>query len=220
MLDPFGLVSWPGSVLAASELCRHNETAVKDRNVVVLGAGVGLETQAAAMLGAKRIVATDINPTTLEQLKYGSSRNERIDDALVHTEIFDLFGTKQEQPIPAPCDLLIVADVLYSEQLANQVCRRCAEAVEQNPSIRILITDSQRFVPDFIDRLNEALSRVSSSFVDNYKVMGPTTKNKNHTVNTVARWKVETMEKFQGSGVVIDEDQTYDVTAQSLWIGL
>jgi hypothetical protein len=38
LLDPFGLVSWPGSVLAARELCKHAEIAVKNKNVVVLGA--------------------------------------------------------------------------------------------------------------------------------------------------------------------------------------
>lgn len=175
--------------------------------------GVGVETQTAAMLGAKRVVATDIHPTTLQQLEYGISRNDRIDDnVLVQTEILDLFATEREQPIP-PCDLLIVADVLYSEILASQVCRRCAEALEKNPNIRILITDSQRFVPDFIDELNEALKRVQvSSHANN--------ENKDDAGMALAAWKVQTMQKFKGSGVIIDEDQTYDVTVQSLWIGL
>lgn len=38
LLDPFGLVLWPGAVLASRELCLHAETAVKNKNVVVLGA--------------------------------------------------------------------------------------------------------------------------------------------------------------------------------------
>jgi predicted nicotinamide N-methyase len=166
------------------------------------------------MLGAKQIVATDIHPTTLQQLEYGISRNDRIDDdVLVQTEILDLFATEREQPIP-PCDLLIVADVLYSEILASQVCRRCAEALKNNPNIRILITDSQRFVPDFIDELNEALKRV--------QVLSSHTNNneKDDEGIPLAAWRIQTMKKFKGSGVIIDEDQTYDVTVQSLWIGL
>ena len=208
MLDPFGLVSWPGSVLAARELYKHAETAVANRNVVILGAGVGLETQAAAMLGPKRVVATDIHPTTLRQLELGVSRNEQIQtNGIVETQILDLFRTKKEQPVPSPCDLLVVADVLYSEQLASQVCRRCAEALEANPQIRILITDSQRFVPGFLHELNKALQAVVSTLGARKQF-------------PKAAWRKETMKSFEGSGVIIDEDQTYDVTVQSLWIGL
>ena len=204
MLDPFGLVSWPGSVLAARELYQNAEEAVVNQTVVVFGAGVGVETQAAAMLGPKQVIATDIHPTTLQQLEYGVAHNDRIPSTknFVKTQVLDLFLTKNEQPIP-PCDLLVVADVLYSEQLASQVCRRCAEALEANPNIKILITDSQRFVPTFIDELNEGLASVSVT-----------------TPSPVARWKLETMKNFEGSGVIIDEDQTYDVKVQSLWIGL
>ncbi len=204
MLDPFGLVSWPGSVLAACELHEHAEEAVLNKTVVVFGAGVGVETQAAAMLGPEQVIATDIHPTTLQQLEYGVAHNDQISSKgnIVKTQVLDLFLTKNEQPIPS-CDLLVVADVLYSEQLASQVCRRCAEALEANPDIKILITDSQRFVPTFVDELNQELAKVA--------ITDPP---------PVAKWKLETMKNFEGSGVIIDEDQTYDVKVQSLWIGL
>ena len=204
MLDPFGLVSWPGSVLAARELHKHAEEAVLNKTVVVFGAGVGVETQAAAMLGPEQVIATDIHPTTLQQLEYGVEKNDQISSrgTIVETQVLDLFLTKNEQPIP-PCDLLVVADVLYSEVLASQVCRRCAEALEANPDIKILITDSQRFVPTFIDELNQELAKVA--------ITDPP---------PIAKWKLETMKNFEGSGVIIDEDQTYDVKVQSLWIGL
>jgi predicted nicotinamide N-methyase len=212
MLDPFGLVSWPGSVLAARELYTHAEEAVLNQNVVILGAGVGVETQAAAMLGPKQVLATDIHPTTLQQLELGVSRNENIPSTVVRTQVLDLYRTKEEQPMPSPCDLLVAADVLYSEQLATQVIRRCAEALEANPNIKILITDSQRFVPTFLEELNEALARVATNRRDK--------NNNDNKPIPQATWKVETMKNFEGSGVIIDEDQTYDVTVQSLWIGL
>mmetsp|Transcript_21209 Transcript_21209/g.43120 ORF Transcript_21209/g.43120 Transcript_21209/m.43120 type:complete len:174 (-) Transcript_21209:2700-3221(-) len=173
------------------------------------------------MLGAKKVIATDIHPTTLQQLEFGVSRNEQLSLSgganIVWTEILDLFKTKQEQPIPFPCDLLVVADVLYNEELATQVCRRCAEALETNPEICILITDSQRFVPGFIDELNQALVQVLASSTASSSSATTTIASEN---KTLATWKVETMKSFQGSGVIIDEDQTYDVTVQSLWIGL
>jgi predicted nicotinamide N-methyase len=209
VLDPFGLVTWPGSVKAAQELHRHAEIAVKDKHVVVFGAGVGVEAQVAAILGAKQVVATDIHPTTLEQLAYGVAQEPRIPPGVVRTQLLDLFATAHEQPVPMPCDLLVVADVLYNDQLATQVCRRCAEALQQNPSIRILISDSQRFVPTFIEQLNSQCSLAgdssSSDECQGFKMVD---------------WQTDVMKQFTGSGVVIDDECTYDVKVQFLWIGL
>jgi predicted nicotinamide N-methyase len=201
ILDPFGIVTWPGSVKAAQELVEKAKSAVKDKTVVVLGAGVGVESQTAAILGASKVIATDIHPTTIQQLEYGVAQEPRILPGIVETQILDLFASSTEQPIPMPCDLLVVADVLYNEELVNQVCRRCAEALNNNPSIRILITDSQRFVPSFLDKLNDALQ---STVAGSRKLY----------------WTIETMKAFSGSGVIINDDQIYDVKVQHLWIGL
>lgn len=71
LLDPFGLVSWPGSVVAARELLKYTKQ-IQDSTVLIVGAGPGVEAQAVAMLGAERVVATDIHPTTLQLLRYGA----------------------------------------------------------------------------------------------------------------------------------------------------
>jgi predicted nicotinamide N-methyase len=205
LLDPFGLMAWPGSVRAAQELCRHAERTVQDRHVVILGAGVGVETQAAAILGARQVTATDIHPTTLQQLEFGIDQEKRIPPGKVQTLLLDLFATSQEQPLPSPCDLLVVADVLYNEQLAKQVCRRCAEALQQNWYCKILITDSQRFVPRFINDLNWACENVTQAVGIPFQKV---------------EWHVEMMKGFTGSGVMLDDDQTYDVKVGHLWIGL
>ncbi|KAG7362662.1 lysine methyltransferase [Nitzschia inconspicua] len=203
LLDPFGLMTWPGSVKAAQELCRHID-AVQGRHVVVLGAGVGVETQAASILGAKQVISTDIHPTTLQQLQVGIDQEPRIPSDVVQTQILDLFAI-DHQPLPTPCDLLVAADVLYNEQLAKQICRRCAEAYRRNPKIQLLITDSQRFVPTFIEDLNTALEAVAVAEGRNFEKVD---------------WHVETMEGFTGSGVMIDDDQMYNVKVQHVWIGL
>jgi predicted nicotinamide N-methyase len=200
LLDPFGLVSWPGSVVAAQALQRHAMDVVKQQRVLILGAGVGLEAQAAALLGAQHVLATDIHPTTLQQLELGVQQEAGITDkSIVETRILDLFG---QQPIPESYDLLVVADVLYNEKLASQVCRRIAEAYGQNPEIRVLVTDSQRFVENFTGELYQELERVGR----------PPTEE--------LAWTEQTLQQFTGSGVCIDEDQTYDITVRTLWIGL
>ena len=87
MGDPFGTVMWPGSILASMELmqqhyCHHHSSfssssspsPIKDATVLILGAGTGVEAQTAALLGAKKVIATDINQLTLSLLDYGAKR--------------------------------------------------------------------------------------------------------------------------------------------------
>jgi predicted nicotinamide N-methyase len=199
LLDPFGLVTWPGSVVAAQELRQHSVEVVENSSVLILGAGVGVEAQAAAMLGASNILATDIHPTTLQQLELGVRENTKIPNKeVVTTQILDVFKDEDEQHLPKT-DLLIVADVLYNEKLATQVCTRIVQACRQNRDIKVLVTDSQRFV-DFPTELNARFQSAGLS-------------------TDAVEWKEETFQ-FTGSGVCIDEDQTYDVKVRTLWIGL
>lgn len=201
LLDPFGLVSWPGSVVAAQALQLESST-VRNHSVLILGAGVGVEAQAVAELGAREVLATDIHPTTLQQLQLGIMENDRIKNKeVVHTQIFDLMS---DEPIPMPyADLIVVADVLYNEQLAKHVTRRLAEGWQNNPMVKILITDSQRFV----DISNE----LSHSFH---------TKEGDNVPSPFINITEQNLVEFTGSGVCIDDDQTYDVKVRKIWIGL
>jgi predicted nicotinamide N-methyase len=137
----------------------------------------------------------------LLQLELGVRENSEIrdkddDDVVLTTQILDVF--KQEDILPKT-DLLVVADVLYNEQLATQICTRVVQACQQNKDIKVLVTDSQRFV-DFPTELK-----------DRFESAGIST-------DTI-EWKEESFE-FTGSGVCIDEDQTYDVKVRTLWIGI
>lgn len=181
-LDPFGLVNWPGSVLAVHELLTFPDT-IRDRSVLILGAGVGVEAQAAAHLGARSVLATDVHPTTLELLRYGAEHS----NYTISTRILDI-ACLDEQRLP-DSDVLIVADVLYNEELASHVIHRIVEARNRT----ILVADSQRFVPAFEGNLCETLG---------------------YTVE----WEPRYLEKFTGSGVLVDETQTYDIKGQILWI--
>uniref|UniRef100_A0A7S1D1M2 Uncharacterized protein n=1 Tax=Cyclophora tenuis TaxID=216820 RepID=A0A7S1D1M2_CYCTE len=82
-LDPFGLVTWPGSVIAAQEMLRYRDS-IQGSTVLVLGAGPGVEAQAIAALGASKVVATDIHPTTLHLVDYGAK--EAGLDSIIETQ--------------------------------------------------------------------------------------------------------------------------------------
>jgi predicted nicotinamide N-methyase len=186
-LDPFGLVNWPGSIVASQELLRYKDE-IENTTVLVIGAGTGVEAQAVAMLKAKKVIATDYNPTTLKLLEYGVS-NAGLEN-VVTTQLFDLFST---DPLP-DCDVLIAADVMYSERLSSIISDRCREARQKTHPPKILVSDSQRFA-DFVPQLRIQLGDDS------------------------IEWEYRGLDSFTGSGVMIDDDQTYDVKARVLAIG-
>jgi predicted nicotinamide N-methyase len=188
LLDPFGLVCWPGSVVAAQEMKEHVDY-FQNKRVLILGAGVGVEAQAAALIGrAAQVIATDIHPTTLRLLHYGAEQAGL--SSTIKTRILDLDSI---EPLPT-CDVMVIADLLYNENLALKVAKRVVEARQCSPPVKVLISDSQRFVNDFDVLLSEKLR---------------------HRVQWVSRW----LPSFTGSGVLVDDDQTYEVRARIIWIG-
>ena len=204
--DPFGVVMWPGSILASKELMKqHIHQNITNATVLILGAGTGVEAQTASLLGAKKVIGTDINPLTLKLLEYGSEKDSRIGDAF-EARYFDLFS---DEALPE-CDILIAADVLYNPDLAMCVGRRLHEAIvrsfDQGDSpTKIILTDSQQFHgTNFLEEVNE-LKDLNSLFKENgWEYL---------------KWETYKLNNVSGSGVLIDEDQTYDVDVRMICWG-
>ena len=198
MGDPFGVVMWPGSVLAAKEMHARRRDDILGKTVLVLGAGTGLEAQAAALLGARRVIATDINALSLRLLEYGVQEAGMGD--VVESRVLDLFGPDPLLPIDGDdIDLVLVADVLYNQELGMQVGRRIMELLNMAEDRRpgIIVTDSQRFHgTDFTPLLNSELDRVGRPLVE---------------------WEDREI-SLTTSGMLIEEDQTYNVTARVISI--
>jgi hypothetical protein len=84
---------------------------------------------------------------------------------------------------------------MYSEQLSRIISGRCLEARWKHHQAKILlVSDSQRFA-NFVPRLREQLG------------------------DDLIRWEERQLASFTGSGVMINDDQTYDVKARILAIG-
>lgn len=111
--------------------------------------------------------------------------------------VFDIFSKER---IP-PCDTVIAADILYNEYLAKQIGKRCLEVLYDNPSSpTLIVTDSQKFHgTDFIKEILKD-SRI---------------KNDNE-INI--SWEEKMLNNVTGSGILIEEDQTYDVKGRILRI--
>mmetsp|Transcript_12481 Transcript_12481/g.25924 ORF Transcript_12481/g.25924 Transcript_12481/m.25924 type:complete len:355 (-) Transcript_12481:117-1181(-) len=190
--DPFGVVMWPGSILAAQEMARHRDV-VAGKTVLLLGAGTGLEAQAAACIGANRVIATDISKLVLKLLNYGAERAGLGD--IIEGRVFDLFS---EEELP-DCDVVVAADVLYNELLGMQMGLRCTEILSRPNPPKLIVTDSQRFHgTDFLPFVNAVLEKEGKPQI---------------------QWEEHKLEGFTGSGMLVEGDQTYDVTARMLSIG-
>lgn len=123
----------------------------------------------------------------------------------MEAKYFDLFS---EEALPA-CDILIAADVLYNPDLANQVGRRLHEAIvrsfeEGKSPTKVVVTDSQKFHgTNFLEEVAE-LKELNTMFEEgDWEQL---------------KWETEKLENVCGSGVLVDEDQVYDVEIRMiLW---
>ena len=95
---PFWAFCWGSGQALARWILDHPEE-VRGREVVDLGAGSGIVAIAAALRGARRVVAVDIDATALEVAQANARENG------VHIEV--------AERMPDRCDLLTASDVLY-----------------------------------------------------------------------------------------------------------
>ena len=195
--DPFGVVMWPGSILAAREII-NRRTSIQNATVLVLGAGLGVEVQTAIQMGAKHVIATDINPLTLQLLQHGISKQACYNNNLSSVELLTLdLCSKEEHLFPRlimekQVNVVVIADVLYNERLARCVGERCWDILSAGRPILLIVTDSQRFHgTDFLKELNLKSAKQLA-------------------------WTEVMLQNITASGVLIDEDQTYDVKARML----
>jgi predicted nicotinamide N-methyase len=188
--DPFGVIMWPGSILASRELVRHGHN-VSGSTVLVLGAGTGVEVQCAALLGASKVIALDISSLTLKLLQFGA-KEAGVGD-IVEPVLFDLYSN---EALPQ-CDILVAADVLYSPDLAQQVGKKVVEVLEWEKPPCLIVTDSQRFHgTDFLQDVN-----------DRFQDRSP------------LEWQYYELQNIKGSGVMIDADQIYDSIVRMVSVG-
>lgn len=120
---PFWASAWPGGQALARHLLDHPEL-VAGRRVLDLAAGSGLVAIAAALAGAERVVANDIDPYAVAAVTV----NARANRVIVDVTGGDLLGSRVR------ADLLVAGDVFYSPEMAARVLpflqRTAADGVE------------------------------------------------------------------------------------------
>lgn len=130
--DPFGNKVWPSALATGLELIafaeRFRDGTLRGVRVVELGAGTGVPSLTAALLGAD-VVCTDLAHTSLRLVEAAAAYQQagiESSGGALRTQSLDL-AQRKEQPLPE-CDLVIVTDLLFNDVLARHVAGRCIEA--------------------------------------------------------------------------------------------
>jgi predicted nicotinamide N-methyase len=134
---PFWAIAWPATMVLARHLLK-NADLVKNKRVLDIGCGGGVACIAAALGGASRVIANDIDPAAL----IIADRNFAANNVTVETCNRNL--TNETNDIEA--DLLLVSDLFYHRSSSEALLTYLHRA-QKRGSI-VLIADSNRpFTP-------------------------------------------------------------------------
>ncbi len=133
---PYWAHSWGGGLALARHVLDHPE-AVAGKRVLDLGAGSGLVAIAAAMAGARDVIAADVDHYAV----VATQLNARANSVVVSTVLGDLTGGAAPD-----VNVVLVGDLFYEAELARRVTgflERCVAG-----GVRVLVGDPRRaFLP-------------------------------------------------------------------------
>ena len=109
---PFWAAAWPGGQALARYVLDHPEV-VAGRTVLDLGAGSGLVGVAAAVAGAARVIASDVDPYSRTAVAVNAEEN----GVGPFTVVGDVLG---EAPDPG-VEVVLAGDVCYQREMAQRV---------------------------------------------------------------------------------------------------
>jgi len=102
---PYWSFCWASGQVLAGWILQHKE-AVAGKRVLDFGAGSGVIAIAAALAGARQVLALDIDPGARDAVKVNAELNK------VHVQVTDDF----DKAAAAGIDVLLASDVLYDKE--------------------------------------------------------------------------------------------------------
>ncbi|MEU3456053.1 50S ribosomal protein L11 methyltransferase [Micromonospora sp. NPDC006766] len=140
LAPPYWASVWAGGQALARHLLDHPELAA-GRRVVDLAAGSGLVAIAAALAGAERVVANDIDPYAVAAVTVNARAN-RVAVAATDADLLDA---------TVRADLLLAGDVLYDAALAERVLPFLQRAAERGVEVLVGDPDRGHLPPDRLE---------------------------------------------------------------------
>ena len=110
---PFWAFPWAGGQALARYVLDHPDT-VAGQDVLDLGTGSGLVAIAAALAGARRVLACDTDPEAIEAVERNAAANGVVVEGLLGDALAgDAYG----------CTVVLVGDMFYGPSMTNRVMR-------------------------------------------------------------------------------------------------
>ncbi|XP_039111647.1 putative methyltransferase-like protein 21E pseudogene [Hyaena hyaena] len=177
-VESYGAVVWPSALV----LCYFLETNVKhynmvDKNVIEIGAGTGLVSIVASLLGA-HVTATDV-PDLLGNLRYNISRNTKMKCKHL-PQVKELsWGVALDENFPRSSnnfDYILAADVVYAhpflEELLITFDHLCKETTVILWVMKFRLEKENKFVDRFKELFDlEEISSFPSLNIKLYKAV-------------------------------------------------
>ncbi|KAG4095033.1 S-adenosyl-L-methionine-dependent methyltransferase [Neocallimastix lanati (nom. inval.)] len=142
-----GLRTWEAS-LRLAEYFIQNPTLCQNKNIIELGSGIGLLSLICAKLGAKSVLATDVNPEVIERLKENIKSNqptlEEENLAIPKVEKLDWNENELDMNHYQDIDLIICADVIYNPENIEPLVNILSIFLKAIPSITIILCNPLR----------------------------------------------------------------------------
>ncbi|GAA3344651.1 methyltransferase [Amorphoplanes nipponensis] len=128
---PFWLFVWAGGQALARHVLDHPEI-VRGRTVLDVASGSGVAAIAAALAGAERVTALDVDPLAVA----AAARNATANHVTVDTRTVDIAD------LDLPADVILAGDVFYTRTVADRMAARLRRAAREGT--RILVGDPGR----------------------------------------------------------------------------
>ncbi|KAK9980439.1 hypothetical protein ABG768_000047 [Culter alburnus] len=177
-IDHYGSVVWP----AAVALCRFLDTAtgrqqinLLDKSTLELGAGTGLISIVATLLGAK-LTATDL-PEILGNLRYNLNRNTRWQRRHEPQVTALAWGYKLEEMFPRSThqyDYVLAADVVYHHDCLAELLETMRHFC--GPETTVIFANKVRYQSDlvFIENFQKAFNTTLLTELDEVRIYSGT----------------------------------------------
>jgi predicted nicotinamide N-methyase len=116
LAPPFWAYPWAGGIALARYLLDHRQE-IAGRAVLDLAAGSGLVAIAAALAGAARVTASDIDPVAVTAIGLNAAAN----DTRLTVTTANLLTTAPADDVLTGTELVLVGDAFYERRLAHGV---------------------------------------------------------------------------------------------------
>lgn len=118
--DPWWAFAWPGGVSVARYIL-DNPNIVKNKRILDIGSGCGIASLAAAKVGAREVIANDIDQFAGEALMLNIKSNPDINKDFIKYESHDLITTHHDF---MQYDVVLCGDMLYDKEFSNKLLHK------------------------------------------------------------------------------------------------